>query len=66
MKLDIAGAGTEGRHTLDAVGANGTGSGLRFEAGAYVLDLHVAGACGSGDVGGSGQGDVVVDADVAE
>src|SRR6059058_5712711 len=47
------------------MGADGAGAALGFDGGADVLDLHIAGAGGGVDRGGLGEGDVVIDADVA-
>jgi hypothetical protein len=49
LELNVAGAGTECGGTLNAVGTNGARTALRFDGGAYVLNLNVAGAGGGAD-----------------
>src|SRR5438552_882112 len=65
LEFNIAGAGSECRGTLDAVGPDSAGAALGLDVCADVLDLHIAGAGGCADAGGFGEGDVVVDADIA-
>ena len=66
LKFDVAGAGAEDRRAFDAVSTDGAGAALGLEAGADVLDFNVAGAGDGIDRGFAGEGDLVVDADVAK
>jgi hypothetical protein len=66
LKLNVAGAGSEDRRALNAVDTDVAGAALSFDGGAYVLYFDVAGAGACANSGGAGEGDLVVDGDVAE
>src|SRR6185437_6880748 len=66
LEFDIAGTGLQVCRAVDTSGANGTGAGLCFEGGAYVLNINISGASAGANAGGTGKSDVIIDADIAE